>query len=411
MRIHYRCILVFTGIILLLGCGDSSDTVGNTEGTAQDAGIDDAKSAFENTRECDAEEQIMKTDDGVEYLRTPLKCFDDLPGFSYELKRVEIDGLGQGYVDEGPADADPVLLLHGQPSWSYLYRKMIPVLVEAGNRVIAMDHIGMGFSDKPIDIDYYSYLGHIDRLEKFIRELELEHITLFCQDWGSLIGLHVAGENPDWFARIVVGDGTLPVVPVGVEMYPEVENPNQPNEDIEAPFTAIPAQQIPFYDEDGNRLLPEEEDTDNNPVTRPYFWNWIQYSLTAPSFRPAEVLEAMTWFDLPSDEEAAYDAPFPSRAYMAGPRVFPSLVNDLPGTNDRAWEGLTSYEKPFLTIWASNDPGQLGSPEVQQNFIDSVPGAEGQPHTRLPEASHFLQDDQGEEIARRMVDFIQNNPR
>jgi len=124
--------------------------------------------------ECDSEPEIMTTSDGVRFVRTPDERFENLPDFPYEAKYVEIDGLRQGYVDEGPADADPVLLLHGQPSWSYLYRKMIPVLAEGGQRVIAMDHIGMGRSDKPIDIKYYSYLGHIDRLEKFIAALDLQ---------------------------------------------------------------------------------------------------------------------------------------------------------------------------------------------------------------------------------------------
>jgi haloalkane dehalogenase len=135
------------------------------------------------------------------------------------------------------------------------------------------------------------------------------------------------------------------------------------------------------------------------------------YAMTAASFHPAEVVEAGTYFDLPAEEEAAYDAPFPSRDYMAGPRVFPSLANEFAGVNDDAWAGLTGYEKPFLTIWASNDPGGLGRCETQDHLINNIPGAAGQPHTRLPEASHFLQDDQGEEIARRMVEFIEANPR
>ena len=130
--------------------------------------------------------------------------------------------------------------------------------------------------------------------------------------------------------------------------------------------------------------------------------------MKAGSFHASEVVEAMTWFDLPADEEAAYDAPFPSRIYMAGPRVFPSLVNDVPGATEQAWEGLTSFTKPFVTIWASNDPGNLGQCGTQDNLICNIPGAEGQPHTRLPKASHFLQDDQGAEIAARLVDFIQN---
>jgi len=353
--------------------------------------------------ECDSEPVIRTTSDGVQFVRTPDSCFENLPDFPYEAKYVEIDGLHQGYVDEGPAGADPILLLHGQPTSSYLYRKMIPVLVDAGHRVIAMDHIGFGRSDKPIDIDYYSYLGHVDRLERFIGALNLEHITMFCQDWGSLIGLHVAGEHPEWFDRIVVGDGALPVFPAGTQPFPAVENPDELNTEIVAPFALIPPQQPPFYGEDGTRLIP------GDPFET--FGVWIEYALTAASFHPAEVVEAMTWFDLPAAEEAAYDAPFPSRVYMAGARTFPSLVNDLPGVTQDAWTGLTVYEKPFLTIWASNDPGNLGSQEAQDILIDSVPGAAGQPHTRLPEASHFLQDDQGAEIARLMVEFIAANPR
>jgi len=134
----------------------------------------------------------------------------------------------------------------------------------------------------------------------------------------------------------------------------------------------------------------------------------MAYAMTAESFTPSEVVEAMTWFDLTPEEEAAYDAPFPSRAYMPGPRVFPSLVNQLGGNTIEAWNGLTSFGKPFLTLWASNDPGQLGSCESQQTLIDNIPGATGQPHDRLPEASHFLQDDQGTEIATRLVDWYGN---
>ena len=153
---------------------------------------------------------------------------------------------------------------------------------------------------------------------------------------------------------------------------------------------------MPFYD--GCELLIPREDNS-------YFGEWIIYAMTAASFHPAEVLEASTWFDMPADEEAAYDAPFPSRIYMAGPRTFPSLVNEVPGTAEEAWAGLTSSDRPFLTIWASNDPGNLGSCEVQQQLVDSIPGAAGQPHDRLAEASHFLQDDQGTEIATRLVDW------
>jgi pimeloyl-ACP methyl ester carboxylesterase len=350
------------------------------------------------TPPCDAEPEVMTTAGGVDFVRTPDACFDDLPDWPYEPQYVEIDGLRQAYVDGGPSDGEVVLLLHGQPAWSYLYRDMIPVLADAGYRVIAMDHLGMGRSDKPTELDSYSYLGHNDRLETFIDELGLSDINLFVQDWGSLIGLRVAGLNPDLFATIAVGDGALPVIPADVEPFPPVENPDEAA-DIPSPFTAIPAQQIPFYDGCEQLIGPEEA----------YFGDWIVYAMTAESFRASEVVEALTWYDLTPAEEAAYDAPFPSRIYMGGPRTFPSLVNEVPGQTAEAWESLTSFEKPFLTLWASNDPGQLGSCEAQQRLVDSVPGAAGQPHDRLPEASHFLQDDQGAEIATRLVDWYRSD--
>ena len=343
---------------------------------------------------CDAEPSAMSTPGGVDFVRTPNACFVDLPGWPYEPRYVEIDGLRQAYVDEGPADGEVVLLLHGQPAWSYLYRDMIPVFIDAGYRVIAMDHLGMGRSDKPVAIESYSYVGHVDRLEAFIEALDLVDINLFAQDWGSLIGLKVAGEKPSLFATITIGDGALPPVPAGVEAFPRVENPAEMVE-IESPFVEIPAQQPVFRD--GCDLILEESID---------FADWMTYSMTAESFHASEVVEAMTWYDLTPAEEAAYDAPFPNRTYMAGPRAFPSLVNQLGGNTIDAWTGLQSFEKPFLTLWAANDPGNLGRCEAQQTFIDNVPGASGQPHDRLPEASHFLQDDQGTEIATRMVDWL-----
>ena len=353
----------------------------------------------------DGTAEVMTTLDGVQFVRTPDEAFTNLPDWPYEAKYVEIDGLRQAYAEDGPADGPVVLLLHGQPSWSYLYRKMIPVLADGGYRVIAMDHLGMGRSDKPIEIEDYSYLGHCDRLERFIEALELRDINLFVQDWGSLIGLRVAGLNPDWFARIAVGDGALPEFEAEGPVFPPVENPDELAQ-IPSNFGAIPAQQIPFYD--GCELLFGPEGV--GEIEGNFFGDWIIYAMTAQSFHPAEVVEAMTWFDLSPDVEAAYDAPFPSRIYMTGPRVFPSLVNEVPGTTEQAWDGLRAFERPFLTIWASNDPGNLGSCEAQQIFIDEVPGAAGQPHDRLPEASHFLQDDKGEEIASRLVEFFATNP-
>ncbi len=367
----------------------------------------------QQTVECNSDPIVMKTSAGVEFVRTPESCFKDIPDFPYEPKYVEIDGLRQAYVEDGPADGQVVLLLHGQPSWSYLYRKMIPVLAKAGYRAIAMDHMGMGRSDKPIQVKEYTYLGHIDRLEKFIQKLGLKDITLFCQDWGSLIGLHVAGKHPDWFARIVVGNGALPVIPAGTQPFPPVENPDQINNDLKSSFNQIPAQQVSFYDDNCKLAIPGGSGNNSGSGVGEGagdFGAWIRYAMTAGSFKASEVLEALTWFDLPDSVEAAYDAPFPSRIYMAGPRTFPSLVNQTPGQNDTSWKGLTSFTKPVLTIWAANDPGNLGQCATQDNLICNIPGAKGQPHTRLPKASHFLQDDQGAEIARLMVDFMSKSP-
>lgn len=358
------------------------------------AGSNDA-SGLDDSASCGAEPTVLTTTGGVDFVRTPDSCFDDLPDWSFAPEYVEIDGLRQAYVDEGPADGDVVLLLHGQPSWSYLYRYMIPVFVDAGYRVIAMDHLGMGRSDKPTDIAAFSYLGHGERLETFIDELELTEINLFVQDWGSLIGLKVAGERSGLFASVTVGNGSLPVVPDGVAPFPPVENPDELN-DLDSPFASFPEQQAPFYDGCEVIATPSSE----------FFADWMLYAMTGESFTAGAVIEALTWFDLPPEEEAAYDAPFPDRLYMAGPRVFPSLVNELGGATAEAWAGLQAYTKPFLTLWADNDPGSLGACETQERLIDGVPGASGQPHDRLAEASHFLQDDQGTEIAARIVDWM-----
>jgi haloalkane dehalogenase len=162
---------------------------------------------------------------GVEFVRTPDVYFDNLPDWPYSYQYVEIDGMRQAYAETGPSDGEVVLLLHGQPSWSYLYRKMMPVLADAGYRVIAMDHLGMGRSDKPIDINDYSYLGMLTVWSNLFRTLGLSDINLFVQDWGSLIGLRVAGLNPDWFATISVGNGDLFIIPEGFEPFSSRRKP------------------------------------------------------------------------------------------------------------------------------------------------------------------------------------------
>ena len=358
----------------------------------------------------DSKLEILTTFNGVEFVRTPDSFFENLPDWPYEAKYVEINGLRQAYAEAGPTDGEVVLLLHGQPSWSYLYRKMIPVFSDAGYRVIAMDHLGMGRSDKPIDLEYHSYDNHVYRLEQFIEKLQLENITAFVQDWGSLIGLDVIGNHPELFARVVVGDGTILPIPDGMTPFSLPEDPEeqaQAIERFEQKINGIPAQQPEFYNNFGYlKLKYWLQNLFNKIRYGNYFSDWILYAREYEDFKASTIVEAMTYFPLTDEELDAYDAPFPNRTYMAAPRTFPGLVNELGGKTQSAIDGLKSFTKPFLTIWAGNDPGNLGSKRMQQYLIWLVPGSENQPHTRLPEASHFLQDDQGTEIARLMVDFM-----
>lgn len=280
---------------------------------------------------------------------------------------------------------------------------MIPVLVDAGYRVIAMDHLGMGRSDKPTNIEYYSYLRHADRMERFIEQLDLRDITLFVQDWGSLVGLRVAGLNLDRFARISLGNGDLPNVPAEDAFDFGIDDPDVV-EDIPYPYRNMPAQQPEFYD--GCELIQE---TVVEVFGTDGFDAWVLYAMKGASFTAGEVVESQSYFDVPDDEIAAYDAPFPSRIYMGGPRTFPSLAQELAGVNEEAAAELFAFTRPFLTLFGTNDPANLGRCENQDRFICDIPGAAGQPHARIPQAAHYLQDDQGEEVARRMVAWMQED--
>ncbi len=295
-------------------------------------------------------------------LRTPDERFADLPGWPFEPHYLEIpDGEGGSlrlhYVDEGRSSAAPVLLLHGEPSWAYLYRKMIPVIAAAGHRTLAPDLIGFGRSDKPSEKSDYSFQRHVDWMTSFVEQLDLHDITLFGQDWGALIGLRVAAEHPDRFARVIVGNGGLPT-----------------------------------GDQGANEA----------------FLRWQKFSQTSPVFDIGRVVQSGTVTALPDEIVAAYDAPFPDDSYKAGARIFPSLVPTSPDdpaapANRRAWEVLRGWEKPFLTAFSDSDPITRGGERVLQNLI---PGSGGQPHVTIEGAGHFLQEDKGEELARVIVDFI-----
>lgn len=295
-------------------------------------------------------------------LRTPDERFAGLHGWTFDPHYLEVaDGEGGSlrmhYVDEGPSDAVPVLMLHGEPSWSYLYRRMIPGIVSAGYRAVAPDLIGFGRSDKPSEQSDYTFQRHVDWVTSLVESLELRSITLFGQDWGSLIGLRIAAENPDRFDRIVIGNGGLPT-------------------------------------------------GDQSPGEA--FLRWQKFSQTSPQFDIGRLIQGATVTTLSDDVVAAYDAPFPDDSFKAGARIFPSLVPTSPDdpaapANRRAWEVLQRWEKPFLTTFSDSDPITKGGERVLQNLI---PGAKDQPHVMIKGAGHFLQEDKGEEIATIIVDFI-----
>ena len=294
----------------------------------------------------------------MELLTTPADRFDNLPDWPYASQRVDVGhGAHMAFVDEGPRDAAPVLLLHGEPTWSYLYRHMIPVLLEAGHRVVAPDLIGFGRSDKPADRADHSFAAHVEWMTTFVAEaLDLTDITLFCQDWGGLIGLRVVGEQPDRFARLVIGNSGLPT---------------------------------------GDQEMPEA------------FMRWQHFSQTVESFPVSPMIQGATNRELTPAELAAYDAPFPSEAFKEGPRIMPSLVptspdNPASAANRKAWEVLMAFERPGLTTFSDNDPITGGGDRV---FHKLVPGTKGQDHTTVS-GGHFLQEDAGPELAAIINGFV-----
>lgn len=296
----------------------------------------------------------------MEILRTPDERFANLPGFPFTPRYVKVNDLRMHYVDEGPRRGAVVLLLHGEPSWSYLYRKMIPLIAAAGQRAVAPDLIGFGRSDKPADRADYSYQFHVETVAAFIEALDLNAITLVGQDWGGLIGLRVAAEHPHRFARLVAAN------------------------------TGLPTGDTPMSDA---------------------FYRWREYSQAVPVLHCGGVVKGACRTELPAEVIAAYDAPFPEERYKAGARAFPMLVPTLPDdpaseANRRAWAILRQWRKPFLTAFSDGDPVTAGGERVFQKL---VPGAEGQPHTVIRDAGHFLQEDRGEELARVVIGFIANS--
>ncbi len=296
-------------------------------------------------------------------LRTPDQRFADLPGYPFAPHYLEVPGitvpgsLRMHYLDEGPATAAPVLLLHGEPSWSYLYRRMIPPLVAAGHRVLAPDLIGFGRSDKPSERSHYSYQAHMDWLHAWLGALTLDRITLVCQDWGGLLGLRLLAEAPQRFARVVAANTFLPT---------------------------------------------------GDQAPGPAFLAWQKYSQETPQLPVGRIVAGGCSKALGAAVQAAYDAPFPDETYQAGARAFPMLVPIRPddpaaAANRRAWQVLRELRLPFLTAFSDGDPITAGADRV---FQQRVPGAAGQAHVTIHGGGHFLQEDCGEQLAAVVGDFI-----
>ena len=287
-------------------------------------------------------------------LRTPDARFEGLPDYPFEPRYTEIDGLRIHHVEAGTGPV--VLMLHGEPTWSYLYRKMIPPLAEAGFRAVAPDLVGFGRSDKPAATADYTYARHVAWMWRWIEANDLEEIILFAQDWGSLIGLRLAAEHDERFSRIVIGNGFLPTA------------------DRKAPLA---------------------------------FRVWRAFARYSPIFPIGRIVAVGSYSKVPREVIAAYDAPFPGGAYKAGARAFPRLVPTDPDdpavpANRAAWQKLGEWRKPFLTAFGKRDPILGWADRLLQRHI---PGAQGQPHRELQQAGHFVQEDAGPELARIIIEW------
>jgi haloalkane dehalogenase len=302
----------------------------------------------------------------MDILRTPDDRFSSLPAFAFEPHYADVpDGEGGElrvhYLDEGPSNAPIVVLMHGEPSWCFLYRKMIPVLVNAGLRAVAPDLVGFGRSDKPASRADYTYQRHVDWMTAWLDALDLRDATLVGQDWGGLIGLRLVAEQGDRFARVVAANTFLPT-------------------------------------------------GDRHPGDA--FLAWQKFSQEVPDFTVGKIVNGGCVSELSPEVIAAYDAPFPDDTYKEGARQFPMLVPSSPddpasAPNRVAWDALRAWTKPFLCAFSDQDPITKGADRVMQA---EIPGCSGQPHTTIEGGGHFLQEDRGEQLADVVAAFVASTP-
>ena len=295
----------------------------------------------------------------MDLMRTPDDRFEDLADFGHEPRRAELaDGLRVAYVQAGPADGPVVVLVHGEPTWGYLYRRMIPPLVEVGLRVVVPDLVGFGRSDKPTSLADYSFAAHVEWLRAALFDvLGLTKVFYVGQDWGGLLGMRLLAEHPDRFAGVVMAN------------------------------TGLPTGDVP---------MPEQ------------WQRFRQMVQTADRLDIARMVEAGCLRDLTPAERAAYNAPFPGGDHCAGARAFPGLVPNTPddpaaAANRAAWERLSTLTTPFLCAFSDGDPITRGGDRWMRTRI---PGAAGQPHTTIAGAGHFVQEDQPEQFAEVIGRFV-----
>jgi len=292
-------------------------------------------------------------------LRTPDDRFLGLAGFPWEPRYGTVEGphgqdLRMAYLDEGSGEV--IVLLHGEPTWSYLYRRMVGPLLDAGFRVVAPDLVGFGRSDKPEQEADHTYAGHVEWTRALLFDvLGLDAVTLFCQDWGGLIGLRLVAEHPQRFTRVCAANTGLP---------------------------------------DGSRRLPDA------------WWRFYDFVRSTPVLPVGRMVAGATVASLPREVRAAYDAPFPDGSYQAGARALPALIPQEPddagaADNRRAWEVLEGFDRPFLCLFSDGDPITAGADRA---FRQRVPGAAGQPHATV-QGGHFLQEDAGPELAGRLAEW------
>ncbi|MDG2305666.1 MAG: haloalkane dehalogenase [Candidatus Binatia bacterium] len=310
-------------------------------------------------------------------LRTPEARFVDLEGFPFDAHYMEIGGMRVHYLDEGPRDGEPILLIHGEPTWSYLFRKMIPILVEAGYRVVAPDLVGFGKSDKYADQAAYSYAMQVESMRAFVNRLDLRGVTFFGQDWGGLIGLRVVAAEPARFSRVVVSNTALVSAGgvAGAVGYPL--------------FKALIWWLGP--------ITLEELQTD---ITFP---RWVAYSQNVPDLPIGDVMVMLN--DGEEHLRTAYEAPFPDRSYKAAAHIMPYLVPSQLRENEVAWQTVfDKWDKPFLVAFTDEDPLTSAGEAV---FLERVPTAQ---KVTIRGAGHFVQEDAGPELAKLMIDFMQDRP-